>query len=436
MNRIFACLKSEKDQGMKLTTKMLCSSAGLIFTLAQSHATTVLDPKGDYLLGDWNGTRSSLAEQGIKFDANITVDTAYLVDGGYNDQQDPTYTSQLWLGSHWDLEKLLGWDGVSVRTIVTARQGQSVSVEQLSDPLAPQMGNVQASYGRGNSGSRLSEFSIEKQFKDNGVSVRLGRFGMGTYFNVMSCDFQNTSFCTAQMGKWQGSSWYNIPVSQWAGMLKYQIHPELYAQFAIFEFNPTNIKENEGWNLSTSNADGVTAPVELVWQPKHAVNDLAGSYRVGMMYNTADNIENQKDIVTGEAKDHTSGAWFVAEQQLTSRGSGKQGLHGFMNLSFHDESTNKIDNMQQVGLKYIGVLENRENDILGFGLNRIHVSDRYREHSSRINKEAEYNIELNYSYYPTKWAMLRPNIQYVVNPGATSHVDNALVLGLTSRLTF
>ncbi|WP_151803454.1 carbohydrate porin [Acinetobacter guillouiae] len=421
---------------MKQTMKMLFSGAGLIFTLTQSHAAHVLDLQGDYLLGDWNGSRERLAEQGVKFDANITVDTAYLAQGGYNDQQDPTYTSQLWLGSSLDLEKLLDWDGVSLRTIVTARQGQSVSVKQLSDPLAPQLGNVQASYGRGNQESRLSELSIEKQFKDQSISVRLGRFGMGTYFNVMSCDFQNTSFCTAQMGKWQGSSWYNIPVSQWAGMLKYQINPELYAQFAVFEFNPTNIKENQGWNLSSSNADGITAPIELVWQPKNAVNNLAGSYRIGMMYNTADNIENQKDIVTGQAQDHTYGMWFVAEQQLTRQGSGKQGLHGFMNLSFHDDTTNKIDNMQQVGLKYIGLLENRENDILGLGLNRIHVSDRYRKHSDRINKSAEYNVELNYSYYPTKWAMLRPNIQYVINPGATNYVDNALVLGLTTRIIF
>lgn len=421
---------------MKLKSTLLIGSLGLTIIAGQSHAATLLDPQRDYLLGDWNGARSDLAEQGIKFDANITVDTAYLADGGYDAHQDPTYTSQLWLGSQWDLEKILGWDGVSIRTVVTARQGQSVSVDQISDPLAPQMANVQASYGRGNRGSRLTEFSIEKQFKDSGVSVRLGRFGMGTYFNVMSCDFQNTSFCTAQMGKWQGGSWYNTPVSQWGGMLKYRFSPELSAQVGVFEFNPTNIKEDEGWNLSTSDADGVTIPVELLWQPQQALNGLAGSYRVGMMYNTADKIENQKDIVTGEAKDHTYGAWFVAEQQLTSRNGAKQGLHGFMNLSFHDDSTNKIDHMQQVGLKYIGPFEHRENDILGFGLNRIHVSDRYREKYTRLNQDSEYNLELNYSYYPTKWAMLRPNIQYVIHPGATSHVNNALVLGLTTRLTF
>ncbi|WEI23399.1 hypothetical protein PYR74_05090 [Acinetobacter bereziniae] len=43
-----------------------------------------------------------------------------------------------------------------------ARQGQSVSVEQISDPQAPQLANVQANYGRGNSGTRLAELSIEK----------------------------------------------------------------------------------------------------------------------------------------------------------------------------------------------------------------------------------------------------------------------------------
>ena len=89
-----------------------------------------------------------------------------------------------------------------------------------------------------------------------------------------------------------------------------------------------------------------------------------------------------------------------------------------------------------MGLKYIGLFETRENDILGLGLSRIHVSDRYRESRSRLDKPAEYNLELNYSYFPTKWAMLRPNIQYVINPDATSHVDNALVLGLASKLTF
>ncbi|MEG1090480.1 MAG: carbohydrate porin, partial [Acinetobacter sp.] len=49
---------------------------------------------------------------------------------------------------------------------------------------------------------------------------------------------------------------------------------------------------------------------------------------------------------------------------------------------------------------------------------------------------AEYNIELNYSYNATKWLMLRPNLQYVINPGSSNNVDDALVLGLTTRIIF
>jgi porin len=54
------------------------------------------------------------------------------------------------------------------------------------------------------------------------------------------------------MGKWQGKLWYNTPVSQWGGRLKYQINPELFAQVGVFEYNPDNALERQGWNLDTN----------------------------------------------------------------------------------------------------------------------------------------------------------------------------------------
>ena len=75
----------------------------------------------------------------------------------------------------------------------------------------------------------------------------------------------------------------------------------------------------------------------------------------------------------------------------------------------------------------------------------MHINDRYRDYTNvkhqqnnttLLNKDAEYNLELNYSYYPAKWLMLRPLLQYVVYPGATNQVDNALVIGLGSKFIF
>jgi len=406
--------------------------------MTSAQAESAFDPQGQYLLGDWDGKRTELAQQGIKFEANILTDTAYLAEGGRNEGADPLTSAQLWLGTQLDMEKLAGWDGVTVRAVATARQGQSTSVRDLQGN-APHMANVQGTFGRGNQDSRLSELSIEKTFKDQGLSIKAGRLGLGMDFNVMACDFASTAFCAAQMGKWQGNIWMNTPVSQWGARVKQQLNPEVAVQVGVYEFNPDNGNgkaEGQGWSLDTDHADGVTIPAEVVWTPKSFVNGLPGSYRVGGMYNTADDIANQKDIATGEGKNRTFAGWLAIEQQLTSTGSGRQGLHLFANFTWHDRDTNKVDNSQQIGVKYIGLVDSQPNDILGLAVNRVHVNDRFADSRPAFNADAEYNIELNYSYNATKWLMLRPNLQYVINPGSSNNVDDALVLGLTTRIIF
>lgn len=408
------------------------------------HAESAFDPNGQYLFGDWNGKRTELVNQGIKFEANILADTAYLAEGGRDDGQDPLSSAQLWLGTQLDMQKLAGWNDVTVRAVMTARQGQSTSVRDLQDPSAPQLANAQGTFGRGNQDSRLTELSIEKNFKEQGISIKVGRLGLGMDFNVMACDFASTAFCAAQMGKWQGGIWMNTPVAQWGGRVKYHVTPELAAQVGVYEYNPDNGNakaEGQGWSLDTDHADGVSIPVELVWMPKQAINGLAGSYRIGGMYNTADNPENQFDVAKGKVngkgihpEDRTFGGWIAIEQQLTSTGAGRQGLHSFANFTWHDRVTTKVDNSQQIGVKYMGLVKSHPNDILGLAVNRVHVNNRLNQQV--FDASAEYNVELNYSYNPTKWLMLRPNLQYVINPGSTNRVDDALVLGLSTKVVF
>ncbi len=77
----------------------------------------------------------------MKFDANIAADVAYLADGGRDAGNDPTVASQFWLGSTFDMEKLAGWEGVTIRAAVSARQGQSTTVDDLQGEV-PQLANV------------------------------------------------------------------------------------------------------------------------------------------------------------------------------------------------------------------------------------------------------------------------------------------------------
>ncbi|OTG83943.1 carbohydrate porin [Acinetobacter sp. ANC 4648] len=421
--------------------KNTLSVLAILITTLMSHAyaQNAFDSRAAVMTGDWNGTRTEFAEQGVKFDANIAMDSSYLANGGYDAHQAATFASQFWLGTTLDMNQLAGWQGITIRGVITARQGQSTTVNGIQNPAAPQWANSQANWGRGNSGSRLSELSIEKNFAEQGVNVKVGRLGLGTDFNTMACDFQNNAFCAAQMGKWQGKIWYNTPVSQWGGRVKYQINPELFAQVGVYEYNPENALERHGWNLDTRHADGVNIPAEVVWSPKQAVNALPASYRFGVLYNTANDAKNQYDIAYkagAVGEDRTYGGWISFEQQLTSAGTGRRGLHSFGNFTFHDRTTTAVDQSQQLGLKYIGLFDAQPNDILGLAVNRVHLNDRYRATKAILNKSAEYNIELNYSYYPAKWLMLRPLVQYVMHPGATDKVDNALVIGFGSKIIF
>lgn len=419
--------------------------AFMLIVMTQSHADEkAFDPKGQYFFGDWHGKRTELAQKGYKFESHLRADSTYLADGGRNPHADPEVASQLWLGTTLDMDKIAGWDGVTINAVITARQGQSTGPRNIQDPNEPILGNVQGAFGRGNQYSRISTLTIEKEFKDTGLNLKAGRMAIGADFDFMPCDFQNMSFCAAQMGKWQNSIWKNAPAAQWGARVRYAWTPEWVTSVGVYSFNPDDgnaNQESQGMSLDMDNADGVTIPVELMWAPKKFINDLSGTYRIGAMYNTSDDPKNQKDIVTSQPEDHSYGSWVAIEQQLTSHGKGKSGLHAFANLTWHDKTTTKVDSSQQFGFKYYGLFANRPNESLGLGFDRIHLNKRFVDAKNTNPKfnfdgSAEYDIELNYQYFPTQWLMLRPNIQYIINPGSTNNVGNALVLGLSSKLTF
>jgi carbohydrate-selective porin OprB len=44
--------------------------------------------------------------------------------------------------------------------------------------------------------------------------------------------------------------------------------------------------------------------------------------------------------------------------------------------------------------------------------------------------------EIDYGLQLTRWLKIRPNLQYVINPGGTGKIPNAFVIGLYTEVTF
>ncbi|EMI6455209.1 carbohydrate porin [Acinetobacter baumannii] len=408
-----------------------------------------------WLLGDWNGKRQQLEQQGYKFTASIMSQSATNLDGGYNDSNTFENAAQLSLGANLDLEKIAGWKDTTASLVVTKRDGNALTLERIKDPRSSQLGNAQEIYGRGKIW-RLSQAWVKKGFVDNTVQVKFGRMGMSEDFNSSQCDFQNLLLCGGQLGKSIGSIWYNSPVGVWAANVKYQFAPEWTLGVGVYEVNPDNIKtesNSDGFNLDMNNVKGATIPVELAWKPKLAAfNGLPGEYKVGALYSTAE----ANDIKTaGKVHDGKQSFWINAQQQLSHAGQDpKRGLYVSFNGVVNDKATTFVQSTQQLALWYKGPFDSRPNDSIGFGIANYVVNDRAKDKQIATNESRGYysydpiasdyipiqddelNVELNYTYQWSPAVMLRPNIQYIHQPAGVKEVDDAWVAGLSVKVNF
>ena len=102
-----------------------------------------------WLLGDWNGERKQLEDQGYKFTTSIMSQAATNLAGGYNDDNTLENAGQLTLGATFDLNKIAGWENTTAAIMMTKRDGNSLTLERIKDPRSSALGNTQEIYGRG-----------------------------------------------------------------------------------------------------------------------------------------------------------------------------------------------------------------------------------------------------------------------------------------------
>ncbi|KMT52590.1 carbohydrate porin [Pseudomonas fildesensis] len=419
------------------------------------------DASSKWGTGDWGGVRSELLEQGVDVIVGYVGEAATNVHGGYNHDRTARYTAQWALGTHLDLQKLLGWSDAEFQLLVTERNGNNLSNERVSDPRAPQLSSVQEVWGRGQTW-RLTQMWYRQKFFNSALDLKFGRVGVNEDFASFPCDFQSLSFCSAPIGNVAGDIWYSGPVSQWGGRVRYNLDEHWAVQVGAYEQNPSYLETGNGFKLSGSGTKGALVPVEVIWKPLVGKEALPGEYRLGYYHSSAsandlyDDVNGNPQVLTGQAPKSRSskhGAWIIGQQQLTAHnGDASRGLSVFASLTVHDKATSGIESFQNIGAVYKGPFDARPKDDIGVGIARLKVNDDVTKRQRLINdstgisdyddpqyvpvQHSEYNIELNYGVHVTNWLTVRPNVQYVRNPGGVYEVDNAWVAGVKLQASF
>ena len=427
---------------------------GIMLISTSAHAAVApFAADSPWMLGDWQGERTKLQQQGVDFNVNYVMESASNLAGGAHSSTTARYTDQWMFNTHLDLQKLLGWQDTDFQATITDRNGQNLS-EQVADSRTPMLSSVQEVYGRGQTW-RLTQFWLRSGFANDRVNLKIGRATVGEDFGTIETHFQNLALGPGIPGKSRSDRWMNWPVSQWMGRLQLNLTPDVSFKIGLYNQNDNNDNRGSGFHLSVNHSDGNLVPVEIAWQPKLGTDSLSGNYRLGAYYSSAKGGVYHS-WQHGEYGDnaHGYGGYAIVQQQLFSQHhDAHRGLTLTLSQVMHDKRTSKLDYTQTIAFSWKGLFYSRPEDEVGLGMARLHVNSAYSRMLEQQNNEggsvdaddatylpvirgSEYDYELYYAFNYRQWLSLRPNLQYVSAPGANSDVKGALVAGLTASVNF
>lgn len=397
----------------------------------------------DQLTGDWGGLRGELEQRGIKITLGYKNETAGDLGGGTS--RTATSVGQVDLGLTLDLKPILGWDGATVQSSITYRHGPSLNtaagLNLLEEP--------QETFGRGEAW-RWTELWFRQRLWDDHVIIKLGRLAGGEFAN-WGCDFTNLGFCGSQVGTTNTYFWYNWPIAEWGGLIKLRTD-RYYVHIGANEDNTRNL-DTDFFVAQLKGAGGVIEHLEAGWTPAFAAGRLAGFYQAGVWRDTAAHPDVLFDaqgapaLLSGlpAAEVHGQSGFYVDfEQQLTGQArldrvtgilTPTRGLAVGAYYERGDQRTATTADEITVEALYTAPFADRPLDQLGVALGRSTVTLREAElsaleHPQLGRQDAEYRGEVFYRVRLIRGLLVRPNFQYIIDPGGYARRHDASILGV------
>lgn len=391
------------------------------------------------LTGGWGGERQKLIDQGITLTGDYSAETISNLHGGV--QRGTRYAQQIRIGARFDLGKLLDSpDAGIVQLLVNDRRGHSATEDLLGNRMS-----AQENYG--GQYTRLTEFSYQSQLFSPDLSAKVGFMVMGTDFGGMPilANFVSAGFCAHPLTMSSGSGWGNYPTAHWGGELRYRVSPALTVQTALFQVNPQyNMRSSKAFAMPSNGGTGAILPVEAIFNNDAFLN---GQYKLGWYVDSS----NTPKIGSTQNSANRTGAYALVDQAVwRDEQDPASVLRLFGQAATSNAATSPMRRWYSVGLVKQKPFASRPNDTLAFGYGRAVLNPRTRnlQEAGAINLETsdmiasldhgEQVLELNYGAQVTPWLLLRPDLQYYIEPGAFfgKKRSNALALGLQVKATF
>lgn len=434
-------------------------------TSATEAATSEAAPWWEWegISGNWGGLRTTLEDHGLEVFGGYTVEVWGNTTGGI--KRGTVYDGILDFGANLDFEKLAGWKGASVSTTWLWLSGRDPSEDLVGNFLT--VSNI-----AGFSTLRLLELWFQQNLWDDKISLRIGQLAADSEFIISdySALFINSTF------GWPPFMYTNLPEGGPAypmGTLgvRLAISPVDWFTFqsAVFQGNVYAQNVNRygfRWRLDAENGFLFLNEAQFRWNHRENESGLPGQFKTGFWAQSG----HLADVLADYTNSGNYGFYFILDQMLyresgeaaapvglskdtksyTASKEGKnfkspileksdQGLGWFGHIAFEKDDRNFVGFYFDTGLTYKGLIPTRDEDILGVAFAYAQLTNAARAglaEEGLTPTGAEMVLEVTYQAQVTGWLTIQPDLQFIINPGSTTNLGNALVIGGRASVTF
>lgn len=410
-------------------------------------------PDWDTATGNWGGARTFLEDRGLEIFGGYTAEVWGNTTGGIT--PGAVYTGLLDFGVNLDLEKASGWQGASMNTTWLWISGQDASANLVGNFLT--ISNIAAFQTL-----RMMELWFQQNLFDDTLSLRFGQITADSEFVIS--DYAAT-FINGTFG-WPAFLYQNLPAGGPGypmGTLGVRLafHPTDWFTFqsAVFQGNVYDQNVNRHgfrWRLDGENGFLFLNEAQLRWNHRETEAGLPGQGKAGLWIQTGE----LADVLAESTSSGNFGWYFILDQMLFREPSAEipppasdaksfkspvsfpkstQGLGWFGRLSFTTPDRNFLNFYFDTGLTYTGLLPGRDQDVLGLAFACAQLGNVARDQLVSTGSHgvgAEMVLELTYQAQITPWLVLQPDLQYIINPGGSQNLNNALIIGGRAAITF
>lgn len=367
---------------------------------AKVHAEQALSPYG--LTGDWGGLRDGLEAHGVSLQGLYTGEIVDTFRGGALGKSGTIYHDNLDLTLNIDTGKAGLWQGGTLWFFVLQDHGR--------DPSAAMIGDLQTASNIAvpHDQFRLFEAWYNQDFAAGAVSLLAGLQNLNSEFYV-SC--YASLFLNSSFGIGPDLS-ANVPSSIFpkAGLgVRLRVKPseDSYLQAAIYDGDPATLAlhSSEGYLDIAEAGYGIGS----------------NHYKVGYWRHSADKTRSGSDTIY--SSDY--GFYGVVDQELVKFNTTPSSSLGlFVQLGWVPSDRNEITGYFGTGLHLHGPFPGRGEDDVGLAMAR-----------ATTHRDVETALELTYRFVASRWLALRPDFQWIFNPGGDKSMPTAKVGMLRFEVT-